>query len=98
MKVFRMNDYDSVCAETEDQAWEFYKNLTGFTEEDMEEDYIGEVSLDDKMLVFKEDYIEFSKEYETVKYAGEYWLEVPYWLVIEQENLKVPTIISSTEI
>ncbi|WP_338022323.1 hypothetical protein, partial [Bacillus manliponensis] len=40
-----------VYAETEEQAKEYYKEQTGFSDEDLNECYEGEVSLQDKMYV-----------------------------------------------
>lgn len=50
MKVFKMNDYDWVCAESEQQAKEFYEKETGFTMYEVNEEFVGEVSPSDTML------------------------------------------------
>ncbi|KAB2419572.1 hypothetical protein F8167_29560, partial [Bacillus cereus] len=49
MKVFKMNDYDWVAAKNEEEAKTFYEEF--IDREEIEEDFVGEVSLQDKMHI-----------------------------------------------
>ncbi|MEB9014018.1 hypothetical protein P4H82_28005 [Bacillus cereus] len=98
--VFKMNDYDWVCAPTERQAKRFYIEDVGISREDMEEDYFGEVPLTDTMLFHEEDVPEldekmynFTKEF----WYGEEYYRVPFWYVILQMGTGEPYLIASTE-
>ncbi|WP_346426264.1 hypothetical protein [Bacillus sp. AFS019443] len=44
-----MNNIDWVCAETEEQAKNFYTKETGVEDIDVNEDFEGEVSLQERM-------------------------------------------------
>ena len=47
VKVYRLNEYDGVAAETLEQAKEWYLEMTGFIEEEaFDEDEIGELPMD----------------------------------------------------
>lgn len=49
MKVYRMNDTEWVCAPSEEQAKVYYHDKVGFSEDEINEDFQGEVSLKDKI-------------------------------------------------
>ncbi|MCA1029327.1 hypothetical protein LCM23_25270 [Cytobacillus kochii] len=99
MKVFRMNDYDWVCAESEEQAKEFYKNECGLDYEEINEYFVGEVSLQDEMMIEVGDLpIEEQKQTQKFKeYAGTLFAYKTFEWVIKNENITEPCIISSTE-
>lgn len=50
-----MKNIDWICAETGEQAKQFYKNEVGYEEDEINEDFEGEVSLQQKMFVPFED-------------------------------------------
>ena len=62
MRVFRMNECDWVCAESEEQAKSFYLKTVGFDEEEIEEDFIGEVSLQDTVSEQDGEFVNISFE------------------------------------
>lgn len=96
-----MNDCDWVCAESEEQAKEFYKKETGFEKDEIENDFEtwGEVPLSDTMYVTLDGLpTEELKVPQIMKqYGGEAWVKKPFAWVIEHEQIKSPCIISSTE-
>lgn len=49
MKVYKMNDTEWVCAQSEEQAKGFYQEKVGFSADEINEDFQGEVSLKDKV-------------------------------------------------
>lgn len=99
MRVFKMNDCDWVCAENEGQAKEYYKKETGFNEDEIEEEFLGDVSLQDEMLVEITDLpIEEQKQPQKLKeYGGSLFAYKTFEWVIAHENITKPCIISSTE-
>jgi hypothetical protein len=100
MKVFKMNDFDWVCAETEEQAKDFYQQETGINLKDIEEDFQGEVSLNDTMLVAIEDLPE-EEQLDTQcmrQIGGRLYVYKPFSWVIKNENITEPRIIASTEV
>lgn len=95
-----MNDYDWVCAENEGQAKEFYKKETGFNEDEIEEEFLGDVSLNDTMLVNVDDLPEEEKmitQLDMRNIGGELFVRKSFSWVIEKENITKPCIICSTE-
>lgn len=100
MKVFKMNDYDWVCAENEQQAKEYYKKEVGFDDEEIEEEFLGEVSLNDTMLVNVND-LPYEENMITQlnmrNIGGELYVPKPFSWVIENEKITKPCIIASTE-
>lgn len=99
MRVFKMNDCDWVCAKSEEQAKEFYKTEVGFDEEEINSDFIGEVSLQNEMLVEVADLpIEEQKQPQKLKeYGGSLFAYKTFEWVIAHENITKPCIVSSTE-
>ncbi len=98
MKVFRINEYDWVCADNEEQAKEWYHDETGVDTKDIEEDFIGEVSLDEMMWVGIDDVPEHERNnFKTEVKFGEIWCHVSFDWVIKNESITEPCIISSTE-
>lgn len=96
-KVFRMNEYDWVFAEDEEQAKTFYEQF--IDREEIDEQFEGEVSLQTTMYYEVSKLpIEEQKERQEMQYwCGELCVLKPFEWVIEQENLKAPCIIASTE-
>lgn len=100
MNVFKMNDYDWVCAENEKQAKEFYMKETGFDEDEIEEEFLGIVNLNDTMLVSVDDLPEEEKmitQLDIRNIGGELFVHKSFSWVIEKENITKPCIICSTE-
>ncbi|MDE3837918.1 hypothetical protein C0966_00655 [Bacillus methanolicus] len=100
MKVFKMNDFDLVCAETEEQAKIFYCEESGIDMGDVEEFFQGEVSLEEKMLVSVDDLPEEEKmmtQLNMKNIGGELFVYKPFSWVIKHQNITSPCIIATTE-
>ncbi|HDT6575757.1 TPA: hypothetical protein QFT23_001865 [Bacillus cereus] len=101
MKVFKMNDCDWVCAETEEQAKEFYKNECGFDDEEIGEYFEGEVSLQDKMHISIDELPDEEQRVATIEpvihRGGETCVLRSFEWVIKRDNITNPCIIASTE-
>lgn len=99
MKVFKMNDYDWVCARDEEQAKEFYIKETGLDSEEVDEEFQGEVHLTEKMAMPLDalSIEEQKKRQEMVRFGGELWVRKTFEWIIENEKIKQPCIIASTE-
>jgi len=96
MKVFKMNDFDWVCAENEQQAKEYYKKECGFDDWEIDDDFGGEVSLGATMLTNMDDLsIEQLKERQEIVDGN--WVRQTFSEVIEKEQIVKPCIIASTE-
>ncbi|SEQ22967.1 hypothetical protein SAMN05216232_1968 [Virgibacillus subterraneus] len=103
MKVFKMNDFDWVCAESEEQAKQWYHQETGVDMKDIDEDFEqwGEVSLADKMYIPIDDLPEeekMSTQLDMKNFYGELCAAKTFDWVIKHENITKPCVISSTEI
>lgn len=99
MKVFKMNECDWVCAENEEQAKKFYKNEVGFDDKEINEDFVGEVSLQDTMHVDIDELPESEqKKFQVGIPVGDtiYVYKTFEW-VIAHEKITSPCIIASTE-
>lgn len=96
MKVFKMNDWDWVCAESEEQAKKFYVWFTDCLEGDLE---VKEVSLQDKMYVSVSSLpVEEQKQpQELGHFFGELSAHKTFEWVIAHEKITSPCIIASTE-
>ncbi|AOZ62454.1 YopX protein [Bacillus phage SBP8a] len=99
-RVYKMNDCDHVAARDEDEAMRFYKDECGLDQEDIEEYYEGEVSLNQTMLfdvndVPLRDFHTFG--FELVEVYNTKYFKVPFWYAIGWMNVKEPLVISSTE-
>ncbi|QDH50189.1 hypothetical protein ALPS_203 [Bacillus phage ALPS] len=99
-RVYKMNDCDHVAARDEDEAMRFYKDECGLAQDDIEEYYEGEVSLNQTMLfdvndVPLRDYHTFG--FELVEVYNSKYFRVPFWYAIGWMNVKEPLVISSTE-
>lgn len=100
MKVFKMNDIDWVCAENEQQAKDFYKKEVGFNDDEIEEEFLGEFSLNNLMLVSVDDLPEEEKlitQLDMKNIGGELFVYKSFSWVIENEKISKPCIICSTE-
>ncbi|HDX9654325.1 TPA: hypothetical protein ROY23_004846 [Bacillus wiedmannii] len=99
MKVFKMNDCDWVCAETEEQAKEYYKNECGFEDEDINEYFEGEVSLQNTMHISVDDLSDEEQHmcHLMVHRGGELCVLKTFEQVINNENITQPCIIATTE-
>ena len=99
MKVFKMNDYDHVCAQDEKQAKVFYEEFTGLSKEEINEDFIGEVSLKNTMLIDPDDLPskEMSQTQTLKRFYGKLHIVKSFEWVIENEIITEPCVISSTE-
>ncbi|MDA1861180.1 hypothetical protein PDK22_26190 [Bacillus cereus group sp. BY122LC] len=99
MKVFKMNDFDWVCAETEDQAKTYYKKECGFDDEDINEGFVGEVSLRNTMHIDVDDlpYEEQTNCQTMINIGGTLFALKTFEWVIKTESITSPCIIASTE-
>lgn len=99
MKVFKMNDYNHVCAESEELAKEFYIKKTGIEICDMEDDFVGEVSLENTMFTTIDSLQEEDLEEPQLltRWYGEIWVVKPFSWVIKNEKITSSRIICSTE-
>lgn len=99
MKVFKMNEIDHVCAESEEQAKKFYQETTGEDMQDIEESFEGEVSLSETMYVSIDDLPKEELHFPQImkRIGGELWVEKPFEWVIKNEKITEPCIICSTE-
>lgn len=100
MKVFKMNDIDWVCAESEQRAKEFYKKEVGFDDDEINEEFVGEVSLNNIMYIHIDD-LPLEEQHITQlnmrNVGGEIFIPMPFSWVIENEKITNPCIICSTE-
>lgn len=96
-KVFKMNDYDWVYAENEEQAKEYYVNITKCSYDDLKD--IKEVNTDNTMYyeVSKLPIEEQKQPQEMGWFDGELCALKSFEWVIKQENLHTPCIIATTE-
>nr|WP_204698944.1 hypothetical protein [Geomicrobium sediminis] len=94
-----MNDYDWVAAENEKQAKEHYEFETGFSDIEIEEDFEGEVSLDETMLISVDDLPNEVQKKALVmeRIHGVLWVRKSFSWMIEQDKITKPCIIASTE-
>ncbi|PEE04585.1 hypothetical protein [Bacillus pseudomycoides] len=99
MKVFKMNDFDWVCAETEEQAKVYYKKECGFDDEDINEDFAGEVSLQEATYVDIDELPESEKNnLQCGRPLGDsIVVRKTFEWVIKNDNITSPCIIASTE-
>ncbi|WP_301287707.1 hypothetical protein [Bacillus sp. 3103sda1] len=99
MKVYKFSDCDWVCAETDDQAKTFYKEETGFDDDDINECFEGEVSLQETMYVDIDELPESEKNnFQFGKpYGDKIFVHKTFEWVIKHENITEPCIIASTE-
>ncbi|MGH1287797.1 hypothetical protein [Bacillus toyonensis] len=98
MKVFKMNDFDWVYAETEKQAKEYYKNECGFDDEDINEGFVCEVSLQDTMHVDIDGLSEgeLKKLQVGIPIGDTIFIHKTFEWAIKHENITSPCFIAST--
>lgn len=96
-----MNNFDWVCAESEEQEKEWYYKETGVDMQDIEEDFEqwGGVPLTDHMWLNESELPieELKKPQITEHRFGELWIKKTFDWIIKHENITEPCIISSTE-
>lgn len=98
MKVYKMNDCDWVAAKSEEEAKVWYANECDFTQEEVNTDFEGEVSLEDTMFLLEEDVPEVEREkFSRDEVAGNVVYLVPFSWVIKHENITSECIIATTE-
>lgn len=99
MKVFKMNECDWVAAESEDKAKEFYHFQTGLSKEEIEEDFEGESSIQETMLIEFDQLPDDEKimSNEIVKRGSELFISKTFEWVINNDKIREPCIIASTE-
>ncbi|MDQ0158990.1 hypothetical protein [Alkalibacillus salilacus] len=99
MTVFKMNEIDTVVANSEEEAKAFYKDFVDVNEEELHEDFVGEVSLEKRMYVGLEMLTEEEKTQarEWINFEGEMLTPMTYKEVMQRKNQEAPYIISSTD-
>lgn len=99
MKVFKMNDYDWVAAKNEEEAKNFYEEF--IDREEIEEYFVGEVSLKDKMHISIDELPDEEQRVATIEpvihRGGETCVLRSFEWVIKWDNITNPCIIASTE-
>lgn len=97
MKVFKMNDYDWVAAKNEEEAKSFYEQF--IDREEIEEDFVGEVSLQEAMYVDIDELPESEKNnLQCGRPLGDsIVVRKSFEWVIKNDNITSPCIIASTE-
>ncbi|BAR82958.1 yopX protein [Bacillus thuringiensis serovar tolworthi] len=97
MKVFKMNDYDWVAAKNEEEAKNFYEEF--IDREEIEEDFVGEVSLQDKMHISIDELPDEEQRVATIEpvihRGGETCVLRSFEWVIKRDNITNPCIIAS---
>jgi len=96
-----MNEFDWVAAESEKEAKEYYEKETGFSKEEVEEGFEGEVSLQSKMYLSLDELPEeemYKRQMDMRKLYGELCVGKTFEWVISHENITKPQIIASTEV
>lgn len=95
--IYKINDYDWVLADSEEQVREYYKNLTNMDDDEIEE--IKEVSINTTML-YPIDKLPEEEKWMTHSmklFAGELCVYKTFDWVIKHENLTSPSILASRE-
>ncbi|WP_251030089.1 hypothetical protein [Exiguobacterium sp. s181] len=82
MRVYRMNECDCVCAKSEEEAKDFYMDAVGFTSEEVESDFLGEVSLQEGVYDLNDE-------------GGLDW--ITFEELVTRNRIANPYIISSTD-
>lgn len=96
MKVYRMNDCDWVAAKSEDAAKKYYEQY--IEREEIEEDFDGEVSLNELMWLEEEDVPKAERhKFTQDEMAGKPVYFVPFSWVIQHRKITEPCIIATTE-
>ncbi|MEB2585251.1 MULTISPECIES: hypothetical protein [Bacillus cereus group] len=99
MKVFKMNDYDWVAAKNEEEAKNFYEEF--IDREEIEEDFVGEVNLQDKMHISIDELPDEEQRVAAIEpvihRGGETCVLRSFKWVIKRDNIENPCIIASTE-
>jgi hypothetical protein len=100
MRVFKVNDYDWVAANSEKEAKEWYMNEFKLSEEDAFDDF-HEVDIDKEWMWFCwDDLPEEEKEWTVTDgkmIGGEFFVKRNFRWVIEHRKIDSPCIIASTE-
>lgn len=100
MNVYKMNDFDWVAHYSEEQAKEYYADLTGTDMADIEEEFGGSVSLNTEVYWLAEDVdaITTDHNFEREEYScfGDCY-RVTYSWAIENNPSLFPGIIATTE-
>ena len=98
MKVFKMNDCDWVAAKSEEEAKRYYADDILDNQEEVEEFFEGELSLEDTMFWWEEDVPEDEREkFSRDEITGKVVYYVPFSWVIRQLNITEPCVIATTE-
>ncbi|MEE6185500.1 hypothetical protein [Bacillus pretiosus] len=97
MKVFKMNDFDWVAAKNEEEAKSYYEQF--IDREEIEEDFVGEVSLQEVTYVDIDELPESEKDnFQCGRPLGDsIVVRKTFEWVIKNDNITIPCIIASTE-
>jgi hypothetical protein len=104
IKLFKMNDYDWVAAESAEQANEWYIKEYGLTDDEQPIEEVREVSLETKMRMLYNEFTEDEKKYEINNFeiVGENneFVKVPFSFLLDDMwsgELEEPFHVASTE-
>ena len=101
VKLFKMNDYDWVVAETKEQAREWYLEETGISEEDSSFDEIIEEPLSTTFCYPLSELTDEEKnncQFDLVVVGNENWARVPFLHTLSQmKEVPGPFMAGSTE-
>ncbi|PAV30281.1 hypothetical protein CIL05_07375 [Virgibacillus profundi] len=101
MKVYKMNNIENVAANSAEEAKQFYAELCGYTYDEVQEDFEGEVDLQTKMLVDVKDLPDdvFIRVNNLEFKYGTAWAYMTFQWVLENDlyDDSEPFVISSTE-
>ena len=101
IKLFQMNDYDWVCAESIEQANDWYKKEFDLSEEEQPIEDVVEVPLELEFLWHHTDaeyYLNVSQlEVEYIGKEKEKYYKVPFSMMIDLDDCEMPYVAGSTE-
>ncbi|MTI82318.1 MAG: hypothetical protein FH756_00145 [Firmicutes bacterium] len=99
IKLFRMNDYDWVAAESAELANEWYKRECGLDDSEQTLDMITEEPLTRTFLIPHDEISEeeLKMGFEIITYGNGKFARVPFSHMMEREKMKPPCLAGSTE-
>lgn len=100
VKLFKMNDYDWVAAESAEQANEWYKKEFGVSDKEQPLEEVKQVSSTETFLTQIEDLTESDKlmGFEIITSGNEQYARIPFTYILATEKvIDEPFFVGSTE-